>query len=469
MYPSEQRRVLYRYNELGQRSLVMFDQTLIEKDYHPEAQLLSVASLVARGYANTLTFEYMGSLIRDGAVTFPQDSSLVGATMSLKYDNHFRQTVTKLILTNNISLTSNCSYGNTNGKLSYVGDMKVEWVTWAKQVFSNKKMSMTREFDGYGKLVEVKVRFGGSVKFAMAIDYDKIGRVHEWTLKIGKSKEVKVEYIYDVDSHVTDVLLQGQATWEFGYDGDGNINKMTSHGRTRHVEFDRGDKITMMGGVSYKFDSDGLMAQRGLDQVSFNSAGQLTSITRHALFKYSYFYDALGRLAVQRDRYGRILQFFYSDMKRRHLITHIYNHTTGILTEYFRDSQGTLVALQRGNKVYYIVVDPSQTPLAVFDSSGNVKKRMTYDPLGKRKEDSNPDFDFAFGFQGGFYNPVTNLVHFWHRVYDAGLGRYLTPDYGNVFGKLERVTEDPEILNLYSHRYLVNTHLRKQHYPRMGE
>lgn len=469
LYPSEQRRIMYRYNDLGQRSLVMFDHTLIEMDYHADTQQLSIASLVARGYTNTLTFEYLGSLVHNSAITFPQDSSLIGATLSISYDNHFRQNVTKFQLTNNIELTSNCSYSPINGKLSSLADMKMAWVTWKKEVLSNSKMSMTREYDNYGRMVNVNLRFRGSVKFSMAIDYDTIGRVHEWTVKEGKSPQTKIEYIYDVDSHVTDVLLGGKTTWEFRYDGDGNINQMTSQKITRYMEFDQGDKITMMGGVSYKFDKDGFMAQRGLDQVTFNSAGQLISIVQHDVFKFSYFYDALGRLSVQRDRYGRILQFFYTDVKRSNMITHIYNHTTGILTEYYRDSKGTLVALQRGGEMFYIAVDPNQSPLVVFDFSGQVKKRMSYDPLGNRKSDSDPDFEFAFGFQGALYNSITKLLHFSDRVYDSNLGRYLTPDYKNVFKKMERVTEDPEALNLYSHRYIVNTHINGQHYPRMGE
>ncbi|CAG5114545.1 unnamed protein product, partial [Candidula unifasciata] len=468
IYPSEQRRVVHRYNDMGQRSLTMFDQTLIELTYHKEVLHLSQASLVARGYANKLTFGYLSSLVHDSSVTFPQDASLVGASFKFSYDNNFRQVETMLNLSNNISSLSNRSYSNDNGKMSHIAGINVEWLTEAKQLFRDGHIIMTREFDGYGRLMDVTVKFSGEVKFDLHIDYDKIGRVHEWKRKVDKLKEVAVEYIYDVDSHVTDVLLQGKTAWEFGYDADGNIHKITSQGTTRHMEFDVGDKITMMGGVSYKFDSDGLMAQRGLDHVTFNSAGQLISVSRHGLFKFSYFYDALGRLSVQRDRYGRILQFFYGDMRTKNTITYVYNHTTGELTQYLRDTEGTLVGLQRSGRLYYIVVDPTQSPIVVFDKDGNIVKHVTYNPLGVKESDSDPDFDLAFGFQGGLYNPVTQLVHFADRVYDANLGRFLTPDYANVFKKLKTVAEDPEILNLYGHRFLVNSHLQNQQYPRMS-
>ena len=44
----------------------------------------------------------------------------------------------------------------------------------------------------------------------MSVDYDKIGRVHEWKHRVDTWKEVATEYIYDVDSHVTDVLVGGE-------------------------------------------------------------------------------------------------------------------------------------------------------------------------------------------------------------------------------------------------------------------
>uniref|UniRef100_A0A2C9KDD1 EGF-like domain-containing protein n=1 Tax=Biomphalaria glabrata TaxID=6526 RepID=A0A2C9KDD1_BIOGL len=468
IYPSEQRRILHRYNEMGQRYLTMFDQTQIEFGYHPEVLHLSQATLTARGYSNKLTFGFFSALVHEAVVLFPQDASLVGATMRFNYDNYFRQVETLLTLSNNISSYSNGSYSKDNGKLSQIAGINIEWLSDAKQILSDSQMSLTREYDGYGKLVNYEIKFGGEVKFELEVNYDKLGRVHEWKRRVDTWKELTVEYIYDVDSHVTDVLIQGKMAWEFGYDADGNIKKITSQGSTRLMEFDVGDKITMMGGMGYKFDSDGLMAQRGLDHVNFNSAGQLTAVTRHGLFKFSYFYDALGRLAVQRDRYGRILQFFYSDIKSKTAITHVYNHTTGELTQYFRDSDGALIALQRSGRIYYIVVDPNKTPLAVFDKDGHAVKHIGYSPLGIKEVDSNPDFDLAFGFQGGLYNPITQLVHFHERVYDANLGRYLTPDYYQVFKKLDTVAENPEILNLYGHRFLVNSHLQKWLYPRLS-
>ncbi|RUS82250.1 hypothetical protein EGW08_009988 [Elysia chlorotica] len=476
IYPSEQRRVVHRYNQLGQRSLTMFDQTLIDQVYHPGVGLLSSAALRSKGYDSTLTFSYLSSLISEISMTFPNDATFVGAKITLGYDGNFRQKNTVVMLSNNISSNSSLLYSEDTGKVVEIGGIKIEHLTLSRSDLSRGTMRATRSFNKYGRLTEVNVGFNGRTHFLMQINYDKSGRVHVWRhaissgvggASVNSNDLLSTEYIYDVDSHLKVVLVKSEIKWQFGYDADGNINKITSGGMTGHIEFDLGDKITMMGGIPYKFDSDGFMAQRGLDHVSFNSAGQLVSVTRHTEFKFTYFYDALGRLVAQRDRYGRILQFFYGNTRKREQVTHVYNHTTGHLTEYFQDEAGALIGMERAGHFYHVVCDPSHSPLAVFAEDGTLKKQVSYTPLGVRDHDSNPDFDLAFGFQGGIYNPTTRLVHFSQRVYDAKLGRFLSPDYAQVLPKLDKVLLEPQTLNLYSHRYLVNLHLQYEQFPRL--
>ncbi|GFO18355.1 teneurin-3 [Plakobranchus ocellatus] len=475
IYPSGQRRMIHRYNKHGQRSLTMFDQTLIDLKYHPGVGLLSRAALIARGFYNTLTFTYLSSLIKETTATFPQDNTFVGARFTFGYDGNFRQVDTKLILSNNISCSSKVKYSSDTGKVIEVGSVKIERLTESRHVLTRGDMSTTRLYNKYGHLVDIKMDFKGKTRFSMKIKYDKSGMVQVWRHSIADvagagvlaSDEVSTQYIYDVDHHLTAVYVMSEIKWEFEYDADGNIHKIISGGKTEHIKFDVGDKIESMGGVIYKFDSDGFMAQRGLDHVSFNSAGQLVSVTRHTEFKFSYFYDALGRLAAQRDRYGRIVQFFYGNTRKKELITHVFNQTTGDLTEFFYDEKGALIGLQRAGHFYHVTCDPSHSPLAVFASDGTLVKKVSYTPLGVRNADSNTNFDLVFGFQGGFYNPQTRLVHFPDRVYDAMLGRFLSPDYGYVLEKLDAVLEDPQILNLYTYRYLVNVHLQHEQYPRL--
>ena len=142
---------------------------------------------------------------------------------------------------------------------------------------------------------------------------------------------------------------------------------------------------------------------------------------------------------------------------------------TGDATVYLYDSKDTLIGLQRMGKTYYIASDPNGTPLALFDNRGYVVKQCKYTPLGLRFYDSSPNFDLPFGFQGRLYIDAVQLSFFDRRVYDAHLGRFLTPDYDGAFEKLKIVLEDPESLNLYQYKSVINRHLYDLHHPSMGK
>lgn len=209
-----------------------------------------------------------------------------------------------------------------------------------------------------------------------------------------------MEYIYDIDGNVVEVLLEGRSTWRYGYDANSNMNKISEDGKTWDLEFDVGDRVTTFAELRYKFDEDGFMAQRGYEHVHFNSRGQVVSVSRKGEFKFAYYYDPQGRLVVQRDQYGRILQFFYANPQQAQRVTHTFNHTTGEVSQYLYDDHGRLLALERRGALYYVATDPIGSPLVVFDADGYVVKQLGFNPLGLLLFDSNTNFELCFGFQG---------------------------------------------------------------------
>jgi RHS repeat-associated protein len=221
--------------------------------------------------------------------------------------------------------------------------------------------------------------------------------------------------------------------------------------------------------MRYKFDLDGFMLQRHDEDLLFNSLGQMVSITNSGLFKFSFHYDHLSRIVSQGDRLGNIMQYFYADVSRKHLVTHSYNHSNLEMTQYFYDSKGKLIAFERQNKLNYIATDPMGSPIVIFDENGLIIKQIVYDPLGKIVSDSNPNYEFSFGFQGGIFNPTTKLVHYGKRVYDTMIGRYVNPDYNAMLRNLQFLMEDPLMMNNYHHRFLVNTHLQDRKFPTLGK
>jgi RHS repeat-associated protein len=82
----------------------------------------------------------------------------------------------------------------------------------------------------------------------------------------------------------------------------------------------------------------------------------------------------------------------------------------------------------RGGATYRLVTDHlGSVRLLVDATTGAVAQQLDYDPFGRVVLDTNPGFQ-PFGFAGGLYDPLTGLVRFGARDYDAETGRWSAKD-----------------------------------------
>lgn len=82
----------------------------------------------------------------------------------------------------------------------------------------------------------------------------------------------------------------------------------------------------------------------------------------------------------------------------------------------------------RDGVTYRIVADHLGSVRLVVDAAtGEVVQRLDYDEWGNVLIDTNPGFQ-PFGFAGGLYDPLTGLVRFGARDYDAEVGRWTAKD-----------------------------------------
>jgi RHS repeat-associated protein len=77
---------------------------------------------------------------------------------------------------------------------------------------------------------------------------------------------------------------------------------------------------------------------------------------------------------------------------------------------------------------YYLAYDQVGSLRVVFDSVGNIIKRIDYDTFGFILSDSNPALRVPFGFAGGLHDRNTGLVRFGYRDYDPETGRWTAKD-----------------------------------------
>ncbi|KAK3582840.1 hypothetical protein CHS0354_039985 [Potamilus streckersoni] len=466
IYPSENRKVHFRYNRLSQPVRILHDETEITIGYKSEISMISSTDVYSRGYHCAEKFEYQSSLIESYEVSFPDDYRLLGASFHYEYDNNFRLTrMTSVFSQKNITFNMDFTFDDNTGKLKSMKSLNFQWPLSDRQRIFDEHITIIKEHDMYGRLQSVQYMFKNNIRFKMQLNYDQVNRILGWNRVIGQTDTATFEYRYDIDSNLIEVIQDGAPVWSYGYDNNGNIIRIKQYGINLDLEYDIGDRMRKFNERWYKFDQDGFLIQRHDEDLMFDANGQLLSLSRSGSYKYSYFYDSRGRLVVQRDRVGNIMQYFYADVSNVDHITHTYNHTNLEMTQYFYNENEILIGFERHGKLHYVATDPMGSPLVVFDENGLIIKQIGYDPLGQIMTDSNPNFEFTFGFQGGIYNPVTQMVHFRSRVYDTNTGRWTSPNYQDILINIHNVVEDPTMMNLYQHQELVNMHLRKRKYP----
>ena len=468
VYPSEYRKVVYRYNHFAQPVKILFGETEIKFQYDADIAMKSLVEVNRRGYRLIEAFSYDSSLIASYSTHFPDDYRLLNVKHDYTYDKNFRLVAIESHFSQNQSKSTNFSYDETSGLLKNVKYLKFQWPLVDREKIMDDHVVISRELDLYGRLHNVRYMFRDDTRFQLTINYDDVNRISSWNRNIGLTDVCQYQYRYDIDGNIINVIQNGETKWKYGYDNNGNINHVGGESNTYSMDYDAGDKIKSFGTWRYKFDQDGFMIQRHDEDLLFNANGQLESVSNSGLFKYSYNYDHVGRLIVQRNRLGDIMQYFYADVSHPSRLTHTYNHTTLELTQYFYDSSGRLIAFERQEKLNYVATDPMGSPIVIFDGNGLIVKQLSYDPLGQVVSDSNPNYEFSIGFQGGIYNSVTKLAHYQRQVYDTMIGHYVSPDYRRTMRDLQFLMEDPTMMNNYQKRFLVNTHLRDRKFPTLG-
>ena len=98
-------------------------------------------------------------------------------------------------------------------------------------------------------------------------------------------------------------------------------------------------------------------------------------------------------------------------------------------------SIGDLTGLLSGSyeNIYYYINDHLGTPQMLTDQNAIVVWQADYDPFGKATVNDDPDGNGThvtnnIRFPGQYYDQETGLHYNYHRYYDPGIGRMLSPD-----------------------------------------
>ena len=84
--------------------------------------------------------------------------------------------------------------------------------------------------------------------------------------------------------------------------------------------------------------------------------------------------------------------------------------------------------MTRGITTYAVSTDPAGSPRAYVTSNGTIVKRIERGPFGELISQTATTWHPWIGFAGGFEDPETPLVRFWHRDYHTVHGRWTSID-----------------------------------------
>jgi len=124
----------------------------------------------------------------------------------------------------------------------------------------------------------------------------------------------------------------------------------------------------------------------GRESFEYTATGAVTRAFDLGQHDVTFHYDAWGRLVVRRDAVAReFVQFFYADLDHPRRVTHVVDGAGGRaedggsrwrVTELFYDTRGKLFAMRRESELFYVALDPTDSPIVVLNGVGSVVKQV---------------------------------------------------------------------------------------------
>ena len=464
-YPSSERRLTYTYTDVGKPLTLHFDWSQLYYHYHPITDTLHSMNLTdGRDYHCQMLFGSGNALVDRHYVYFngTKKVDLLNAEYSYNYDRHFRVSSVQSRIGPRLLPIVNSTYDINSGKILRIKNFQFEYPGLHREVIKDTNIEIIREYDSLGRLTDIWYRFNNYVVFTLEVKYDTSNRVHQWRRKVGSSDQKTYEYTYDIDDTLVEVEVNDQPTWGYEVDANNNIVQTRQYDTVHELAITDANQLETRGTDIYVFDEDGFLVKRKDQHFTYNALGQLERTYENGKYDVRYYYDSFGRLTARHDVMDNfITQFFYSDLRHRNQISHIYQKGSGgndkqLLTQLYYDGHGQLFALEQDGTFFYVALDPIGSPILVYNAVGSVVKQMNYDPLGKQITDTSPDFFFVLGYRCGVVDHITQLIHLEGRMYDPETGRWTSPDYEGLLRNTGRLSEEPQLLNLYQHHNLVN-------------
>ncbi|HYJ85634.1 MAG TPA: RHS repeat-associated core domain-containing protein, partial [Pyrinomonadaceae bacterium] len=184
------------------------------------------------------------------------------------------------------------------------------------------------------------------------------------------------------------------------------------------------NRISQSGSAAFTFNAEGETKSKidtqGATNYNWDSRGRLAGVTMPSGETVNYAYDALGRRSARTA--GGVTTTFLTDGND----VVLDRGTDGTTTDYLNglDTDEKLRQTNARNGALYFIQDHLDSTIALTDANGTVAERMSYNAFG----DSAGSSLTRYGYTGRERDPLSGLLYYRARWYDAQQGRFMTED-----------------------------------------
>jgi len=470
------------YDIIGRHKVSMNDLDMGYWQYKYNAYGELIWQKDAEGQGVTMTYDKLGRLIKriepEGTSTWVYDTAAHGigklhksystsnVTQINTYDTYGRASKTSTIIDGNTFDTSivydsvgrvkNKHYPsgvvvgnvyNTYGYLHKVKNIFNNIVYWeAKTVDARGKV--TSEYLGNGlttnrnynpdtgRLEGISTGNGGSIQL-LTYKYDTIGNMTERQdlNQLQNGQNLKETFTFDSFNRMTSSAFAGN-TKTYTYDSIGNITYKTGVGSYKYTGTSP-HAVTSAGGVIYSYNNNGNMTSgdgRSITYTSFNKPLTVSKGSTTNTYTYDVSRNRIKKISLKNSSttttyyMGKGYEKIYKSsgvQEHKHYIS--AGGTTVVFTKRDNTTQSTL----------YLHKDHLGSTDAITNETGVRQERNSFDAWGARRNANWTDTgNFGLsktslstrGFTGHEMDDEIGLINMNARLYDAKLGRFLTPD-----------------------------------------
>uniref|UniRef100_A0AAG5DMN8 Teneurin-2 n=1 Tax=Anopheles atroparvus TaxID=41427 RepID=A0AAG5DMN8_ANOAO len=441
IHPHQSGKVAFVHDNAGRLETVLAGLSSTQYTYQESTSLVKLVEVLEPGFELRREFKYHAGVLKDERLKYGSKSGLASAHFKYQYDGNARLSGIEMDVNGKDLPIMRFKYGPAQGTLDAISDLRITRNAFNRTVVqdTSKQFFTITDFDEHGRVKSVLINIKSFDVYRLELDYDLRNRIKTHKVMVGRSTSLdKVNY--NADGHVMEVV--GTNSWKYVYDENGNIIGILEQGDKTNLGYDTGDRVVQVGDVEFNsYDARGYVVRRGEQKYRYNNRGQLIHAMERDRFQTWYFYDDRGRLVACHDEKGNVTQYFYANLNAPELITHIHYPKVGRTSRLLYDDRHMLIAIETGEQRYYVATDQNGSPIALFDVGGTIVKEVRRTPFGKIVKDTNPALFVPIDFHGGLLDPNTRLVYMERRLYDTGVGQWMTPAWEQLATEMRHPTD----------------------------